>query len=204
MLSLAIVTLSPSSAPISSSAGPIIRQGPHHSAQKSTRTGLSEPRTSEAKLWSVTVLVVMAGESPGKDQKLISIWAFGFAPSRHDFDELRAGCVQEGRADLPTGEDDLKGLDVGLHLSAMSIWDIGARPGHFAGLEIDHADPIALHAQAIDRAGNHPAVRERRRKWNFTKGSRAEQVRKTRVSDDAADLGDDLFAGRRVGDTGRP
>jgi hypothetical protein len=46
MLSFATVTLSPSSLLISSSAGAIIRHGPHHSAQKSTRTGLSEPITS--------------------------------------------------------------------------------------------------------------------------------------------------------------
>src|SRR4051795_7029934 len=57
MFSLAIVTFSPRSRPISSSAGAIIRQGPHHSAQKSTRTGLSEPITSFWKLSSVTVLV---------------------------------------------------------------------------------------------------------------------------------------------------
>src|SRR4051812_36190488 len=99
MLSLAMVTLSPSSPAISSSAGAIIRHGPHHSAQKSTRTGPSEPRTSEAKLWSVTVLVVMAGESPGRDQKLTSIWALGPPASRRDVDELGTGCVQEGRAD---------------------------------------------------------------------------------------------------------
>src|SRR5206468_2705803 len=67
MLSLATVILSPSSPAISSSAGAIIRHGPHHSAQKSTRTGPSDPRTSEAKLWSVTVLVAMAHESPAQD-----------------------------------------------------------------------------------------------------------------------------------------
>src|ERR1700761_6373260 len=46
MFSLAIVTLSPSSADNSSSAGAIMRQGPHHSAQKSTRTGFLASRTS--------------------------------------------------------------------------------------------------------------------------------------------------------------
>src|SRR5438067_2822701 len=60
MLSLATVTLSPSSPAISSSAGAIIRHGPHHSAQKSTSTGPSAPNTSVAKFWSVTVLVAMA------------------------------------------------------------------------------------------------------------------------------------------------
>src|SRR5580698_3068673 len=46
MFSLAMVTLSPSSADSSSSAGAIMRQGPHHSAQKSTRTGFLASRTS--------------------------------------------------------------------------------------------------------------------------------------------------------------
>src|SRR4029077_7537535 len=59
MSTLATVNLSPSSPAISSSAGPIILQGPHHSAQKSTRTGpvLLASMTSVAKLWSVTGLV---------------------------------------------------------------------------------------------------------------------------------------------------
>src|SRR5258708_33862422 len=38
-LSLTIFTFSPREPEISSSAGPIIRQGPHHSAQKATTTG---------------------------------------------------------------------------------------------------------------------------------------------------------------------
>src|SRR4051794_15857244 len=57
MLTLAIVILSPCSEAISSSTGATILQGPHHSAQKSTRTGLSLPRTSTSNVASVTVLV---------------------------------------------------------------------------------------------------------------------------------------------------
>src|SRR4051794_23499777 len=60
MFSLATVTLSPSSLEISSSAGAIMRHGPHHSAQKSTRTAPSAPSTSVSKLWSVTVLVAIS------------------------------------------------------------------------------------------------------------------------------------------------
>src|SRR3954465_11511541 len=60
MLSLAIVSLSACSAAISSSTGATILHGPHHSAQKSTRTGLSLPRTSVANVASVTVLVLPA------------------------------------------------------------------------------------------------------------------------------------------------
>src|SRR6478736_2592453 len=106
MLSLAMVTLSPSSPAISSSAGAIIRHGPHHSAQKSTRTGLSEPRTSEAKLWSVTVLVVMAGESPERIQVNIHMGvrfrALKARVSNARLDEFRTGRVQERSGDFPS------------------------------------------------------------------------------------------------------
>src|SRR5215210_9033900 len=67
MLSLAMVSLSPCSAAISSRTGATILQGPHHSAQKSTSTGLSLPSTSLAKLVSVTVTVLPAiGRSPSR------------------------------------------------------------------------------------------------------------------------------------------
>src|SRR6476660_6992784 len=67
MFSLAIVSLSPCSAEISSSTGATILHGPHHSAQKSTSTGLSLPSTSLAKLVSVTVTVLPAiGRSPSR------------------------------------------------------------------------------------------------------------------------------------------
>src|SRR3954471_11464653 len=46
ILILAMVSFSPSSLDNSSSAGAIMRQGPHHSAQKSTSTGFLESRTS--------------------------------------------------------------------------------------------------------------------------------------------------------------
>src|SRR5690606_8780032 len=59
MLSFAISTLSPSAADISSRAGAIILQGPHHSAQKSTTTGRSALRTSLSKLASVTLEVLI-------------------------------------------------------------------------------------------------------------------------------------------------
>src|ERR1700733_1675885 len=56
MFTLATVSLPANSPAISSSAGPIILQGPHHSAQKSTSTGpvLLASTTSMAKLLSVT------------------------------------------------------------------------------------------------------------------------------------------------------
>src|SRR3990172_9425675 len=57
--SLAILTLPSSSVAISSRAGAIIRQGPHHSAQKSTTTGSAEPSTSLSNEASVTFSVAI-------------------------------------------------------------------------------------------------------------------------------------------------
>src|SRR5260221_7376132 len=57
MLSLATVTLPVISAAISSRAGAIILQGPHHSAQKSTRTGPGARSTSASNELSVIFVV---------------------------------------------------------------------------------------------------------------------------------------------------
>src|ERR1700712_1102848 len=62
MLSLATVSFSACSLAISSRTGATILHGPHHSAQKSTSTGLSLPSTSLAKVASVTVTVLPAME----------------------------------------------------------------------------------------------------------------------------------------------
>src|ERR1700684_896064 len=56
-LNLAIFTLPCISIAISSSAGAIMRQGPHHSAQKCTHTGSLDSMTSVAQLASVTLAV---------------------------------------------------------------------------------------------------------------------------------------------------
>src|SRR5438270_11393757 len=64
MFTLATVILSTFSAAISSSTGATILHGPHHSAQKSTRTGLSLASTSVSKVASVTVLVVAPIAAP--------------------------------------------------------------------------------------------------------------------------------------------
>src|SRR3954451_18839489 len=67
MFSLAMTSFWLCSAAISSSTGATILHGPHHSAQKSTSTGLSLPSTSVAKLASVTVTVLPAiGRSPSR------------------------------------------------------------------------------------------------------------------------------------------
>ena len=59
MLILAIFSLPSSFWPISYKAGAIILQGPHHSAQKSTRTGPEAFRTSDSNEVSLTWLVLM-------------------------------------------------------------------------------------------------------------------------------------------------
>ena len=60
MFNLMIESASPLASLISSSAGPIALQGPHHSAQKSTRTGLSACRTSVEKSLSVVFEVAIS------------------------------------------------------------------------------------------------------------------------------------------------
>src|SRR5215217_322745 len=58
-LSFTILTLSPIAPAISSSAGAIMRQGPHHSAQKSTTTGPFALSTSASKSVSETLPTAM-------------------------------------------------------------------------------------------------------------------------------------------------
>src|SRR5258705_1475410 len=58
--SLTILTLSPIAPEISSSAGAIMRQGPHHSAQKSTTTGPVALSTSASKSASETLPTAIA------------------------------------------------------------------------------------------------------------------------------------------------
>src|SRR5438445_2757297 len=64
-LSLTILTLSPMAPEISSSAGAIMRQGPHHSAQKSTTTGPVALSTSASKSASETLPTAMGITSFG-------------------------------------------------------------------------------------------------------------------------------------------
>src|ERR1700756_3451367 len=54
-LSFTILTFSPIEPAISSRAGAIMRHGPHHSAQKSTTTGLEDFSTSASKVASETL-----------------------------------------------------------------------------------------------------------------------------------------------------
>src|SRR6185312_8679568 len=66
-LSFTILTLSPMTPAISSRAGAIMRQGPHHSAQKSTTTGLVDLSTSVSNVASETLPTVMGITSSNRD-----------------------------------------------------------------------------------------------------------------------------------------
>src|SRR4051794_5870736 len=126
MFSLAIVSLSPCSAAISSSTGATILHGPHHSAQKSTRTGLSLPRTSLAKLSSVTFTVLPAmGRTPCLARKVPigeparwSVYARGRARER--------SALVEGLGQPALGVDRRR----------------GAGPGRGDGLPVDVVDHV--------------------------------------------------------------
>src|SRR5690242_20430731 len=177
MLSLAIVTFSPRSLAISSSAGAIIRHGPHHSAQKSTRTGPSAPSTSEAKLWSVTVLVAMAANL--RCQKLTNIWAVRSRLSRRHVEQLRSGRIEQRCADLPIGKNDSKRGGVRVHLCAVGSGDHAFAFGYPACLEIEHGHAVVLNEQAVSGAGDNTPVRECRCERRFAERSRPEQRRES-------------------------
>src|SRR5438477_11659535 len=68
MLTLPTFTFPSYSLASSSTIGPIILQGPHHSAQKSTSTGVSDLSTSCSKLASVKVTIFAA------DIQLQCVW----------------------------------------------------------------------------------------------------------------------------------
>src|SRR5438270_3065767 len=193
MLSLATVSFSPSSFEISSSAGAIIRHGPHHSAQKSTRTGPSDPRTSEEKLWSVTVLVAMAAILRAGGQRLTSIWGVPSSASRRQFKQARSGGVKQRRADLPAREDHPQPLRIGLHLPPMSVGNFRVAGRDSARLEVNDGYTILLDPDAIHRPGDHASVGQCRGERRFGERTRAEQRGETRVGKDAANLGDNLL-----------
>src|SRR3954469_8321240 len=134
MLSLAIVSLSPCSFAISSSTGATILHGPHHSAQKSTRTGLSLPSTSSAKVASVTVTVLPA---------------MGVSSSRWESCSLVPTAAGARLCPAPSA------LVEGLGQPALGV-DRGGRAGAGGGdrLPVDVVDHVAAGEDAVDvRAG---------------------------------------------------
>src|SRR6516164_1846058 len=108
MLTLATVNLPAMSAARSSRKGPIILQGPHHSAQKSTRTGPLARSTSASKLLSVTAigfirmfLRLTRAEIRGAEKATSRrVTRKGRRTDRH---QPRAFRPQQGTADLASG-----------------------------------------------------------------------------------------------------
>src|SRR4029450_3498134 len=88
MSSLAIVNLPSYVFATSSSTGANILQGPHHSAQKSTRTGFDDLRTSWSKVLSDTCLIISLMAFPGMraaggaahGEKFTLSWEIGWSP----------------------------------------------------------------------------------------------------------------------------
>src|SRR5690606_34196789 len=102
MLSLTIFTRSPISSAISASSGVTFRHGTHHSAQKSTSTGLSDCSTSVAKLASVTSLVptfspslAVIGLRAGQSGEVALSIDSGSATAAGGGDRLAVGVVDE-------------------------------------------------------------------------------------------------------------
>src|SRR5690348_4767144 len=95
----------------SSTIGAIILQGLHHAAQKSTRTGTSESRTSDLKVVSVTSAALAIGFSWGSGGRCpIVTRRVGCSDLRDRFQSAAAAAVAD--------DDVLSGLDAGLGLGA--------------------------------------------------------------------------------------
>src|SRR4051794_20478465 len=125
MFTLAMVILSAFSTAISSSTGATILHGPHHSAQKSTRTGLSLPRTSVSNVASVTVFVAAPMSAPSGSMLRVTV-----KPRRW---------VSHSRGSLELGEPPLR---VERRLAASA--------GGGDGLAVDMVDQIAAREDPVE------------------------------------------------------
>src|SRR3954469_9426556 len=94
MFSLTICSFSLCSPAISSSTGATILHGPHHSAQKSTSTGLSLCSTSLANVASVTVLVLAPTGAPRRRVRSCSSRTGSYDDLCHRPTGRRAGQVR--------------------------------------------------------------------------------------------------------------
>src|SRR5438270_9947629 len=151
MFSLAIVSFSLCSAAISSSTGATILHGPHHSAQKSTRTGLSLPSTSLAKLASVTVLVLPA-------MVVLSVVVLGLPVPTDEPQLLCPGTRRMASLQGPApslrgvgGREVLSALVEGLGQPALGV-DRGGGAGAGRGdrLAVDVVDHVAAGEDTVD------------------------------------------------------
>src|SRR5919204_3050672 len=166
-LSFTILTLPLSVPAISSSAGAIMRQGPHHSAQKSTTTGSVAFRTSESKVASETLLTAMGNTSfllnGGWDANLGTRSASVKAASRRRDGgergvEPRVGNLHEIRHISPheRGVNALARVEPRKHGAIKrKLGDVRVHAGwrRAIGLVVGDQDGVAGHREAIDLAG---------------------------------------------------
>src|SRR4051812_602842 len=144
------------SAAISSSEGAITRHGPHHGAQRSTRTAFSFSSTSAWKLPSVTSLMSPATSAP----LLVRVASESIAtgpqrgdlpdrlerdPGRHlrrtrlaiaEHDRYLAHPI--ARLDRPVGQLDLETVPVGMHALVVDSLEDGPAEALEAARQVPH------------------------------------------------------------------
>src|SRR6056297_238361 len=146
----------------SSSAGPICLHGPHHSAQKSTTTGISEFFTSASKVSSVTATVDIGCLLKGNFAWLPNLWSAcagvkmwaGPQGPRHDI-------VRQGHQGSRGGPDDrqihpavrvnpLHGMQIGAHLPQYAFGHrVGRQGNDGVGLEVDNMNGAVAKDQPV-------------------------------------------------------
>src|SRR5919201_1163048 len=195
-LSLTIFTLPLSVPAISSSAGAIMRQGPHHSAQKSTTTGSVAFSTSESKVASETLLTAMGNTSfllnGGWEANLGTRSASVKAASRRRDGgkrgvEPRVGNLHEIRHISPhdRGANALARVEPRKHgaikrkLCSVRFRYVGqAGWGGAIGFVVGNQDGVINHGEAINLAGHcEPAALEPANDGDLGAASRQEQCR---------------------------
>src|SRR5690349_3146079 len=197
-LSLTIFTL-PLSAPLasSSSAGAIMRQGPHHSAQKSTTTGLVDCNTSDSNVLSDTLPTVMAFSFCFAMRSLVRPQKYGRAQrasrmplTRHRGIQDRGGNLHQIRHIGPEerGADVLVRVELAQHGAVKrELTDVGC--GYIVenvgcrtvSLVIADEDGIAEYRQPVDLPGNRnqPSLHlQPADDWHLGPAGFAEQLRK--------------------------
>src|SRR5438105_15159006 len=98
----------------------------------------------------------MTRESPSAwGDDVTAIWAFGPRLSRHDFDEFRAGRVEQCGTDVPSRENHPQRLGIGLHLRPMCGWDLRVAVRNAASLEVEHRYAVLFDQQPVGRPGDH-------------------------------------------------
>src|SRR3954467_10155270 len=168
MFTLARVILSAFSTAISSSTGAAILDGPHHPAQKSTRTGLSLPRTSVSNVASVTVLVAAPMSAPSGSMLRVTVKPRRWL--RHSRASLELGepplCVERSLA-AGAGRGDGLAVDVVDQVAAgedaVEVGPGGGRVDKDVPLVVEgHLAPDELAARVVSDGHEQPGDVERR------------------------------------------